>query len=399
MKKKQSMIKSMLFGIIAIGLLGQPAQLHAQPAQLQKSVSQSFNDFYRYFKERFPNVAATPSQVKAIWEVGVKRYRGEPISPELRQAALAGAKKLGISFAAILAIVATYLSYKKLYKPWRLKKLEEKGDLLQALRGDYYYYREHVMELIKAGADPNVQDFYGYTPLHLAAEKGRLHVVEALIKSGAVIDAQTQGTGHVTPLKLALINEKDEVAAALINAGATLPGLLLLLHSAAEEGHLHVVKALIKRGADVNMESLSVLNPGKTPLYLAAEKGHLHVVKALIEAGADVNVKSRNTSNPKTPLRLAAEGGHFRVAMELLIAGADPYTSDSLGAAPIDNPVIQRLVKNITFGRLIVMQQKEGAAGAEEATAAFKNLPDEDLEKISELVATPGMPVKKPFKP
>jgi ankyrin repeat protein len=42
-----------------------------------------------------------------------------------------------------------------------------------ALAGD----AERVKELLKKGADPNAQDKDGYTPLHKAAEKGHVEVV------------------------------------------------------------------------------------------------------------------------------------------------------------------------------------------------------------------------------
>jgi len=49
---------------------------------------------------------------------------------------------------------------------------------------------------------------------------------------------------------------------------------------ASENGHLAIVRLLIKYGADVNKEF---------PLFLAAANGHLSVVKFLVKHGADVN--------------------------------------------------------------------------------------------------------------
>ena len=67
MKKINRSIRLLFLAVLALGLVSQEAQLHGQAtqlkqraAQLQSTVSQSFQDFYRYFKERFPNVAATP---------------------------------------------------------------------------------------------------------------------------------------------------------------------------------------------------------------------------------------------------------------------------------------------------------------------------------------------------
>lgn len=39
--------------------------------------------------------------------------------------------------------------------------------------------------LLKAGADPNIRDLDGQTPLHWAAEEGSIDTVELLLKRGA----------------------------------------------------------------------------------------------------------------------------------------------------------------------------------------------------------------------
>ena len=90
MKKINRSIRSLFLAVVVVGLAVQPMQMIGQEMPLRQRASQSFNDFYRYFKERFPNVSAAPSQVKAMLEVGKRKWRGEPVSPELRQAAWKG---------------------------------------------------------------------------------------------------------------------------------------------------------------------------------------------------------------------------------------------------------------------------------------------------------------------
>lgn len=60
---------------------------------------------------------------------------------------------------------------------------------------------------------------------------------------------------------------------------------------------------------------------GQTALILAARNGHLEVVEALLKAGADPD---HATADGRTALIMAAEGGHATVVESLLRAGADP---------------------------------------------------------------------------
>ena len=59
---------------------------------------------------------------------------------------------------------------------------------------------------------------------------------------------------------------------------------------AAKEGNIGLVKELIERGANVNMQD----NNGWTVLIYAARYGHNNVVKELIEAGANVDIRSND---------------------------------------------------------------------------------------------------------
>jgi ankyrin repeat protein len=90
---------------------------------------------------------------------------------------------------------------------------------------------------------------------------------------------------------------------------------------AAAEGHVDVVNALLKRGADSNASVPS----GFTPFLFATREGRTDVALRLINAGADVKeVAKLSDEHAITPLNLAVENGHFELAAALLNAGADP---------------------------------------------------------------------------
>jgi ankyrin repeat protein len=73
---------------------------------------------------------------------------------------------------------------------------------------------------IAAGEDVDALDRYGQTALMLAAARGRLEAVHALIRAGAALDVTAKYGLSAT--MLAVVNHHVEVAHALAAAGADL---------------------------------------------------------------------------------------------------------------------------------------------------------------------------------
>lgn len=143
------------------------------------------------------------------------------------------------------------------------------------------------------GADVNTQRAVK-TPLMLAAEGCNLAMVRALLAAGADPNVTT-GTAHAffTPLGCAIRGKASlSVIDALIRAGAQLNpvGGFPPLYFALEEDDLGMIKALLARGADVNLGSLR----GITPLMMAAIDSPPKVIETLLAAGADVNAESED---------------------------------------------------------------------------------------------------------
>jgi hypothetical protein len=89
----------------------------------------------------------------------------------------------------------------------------------------------------------------------------------------------TKISDHNQELQL-LSRWKSAIDEKLVDVNIT-DGNATALYVAAERGHLKVVEALIKAGADLNIPKTNI---GTTALYVAANRGHLKVVEALIEA-------------------------------------------------------------------------------------------------------------------
>jgi TonB family protein len=108
--------------------------------------------------------------------------------------------------------------------------------------------------------------------------------------------------------------QQDDEAAALLTA--------------ASEGRVEDVRALLDQGLDVNARN----EDDWTPLLLAALGGHPEVVTLLLERGADVNA---GDTSGQTALMYAARGGHTEAVALLLDHGADVNAKDEEGETPL----------------------------------------------------------------
>ena len=104
------------------------------------------------------------------------------------------------------------------------------------------------------------------------------------------------------------------------------------LHRAAACGDTALVKALLKRGAEVNAEDRF----GITALHLSAQVGDADALSTLLVAGAKVD--ARTGWRRETALHLAAKGGHLEAVKLLVRRGADLNAKTDRVAIPVVPP-------------------------------------------------------------
>ena len=133
-----------------------------------------------------------------------------------------------------------------------------------------YNHADTLSVLLDAGANLELQDFCGYTPLTLAAIEGSVEAIERLVAAGANVEA------------------------------VDMDGLSPLMHAAAA-GQTLAVTTLLRTGATLKI--------GKCPVgaaELAATQGHTAIVKAVEEEEAARQAATEKAAAEKAAAERAA---------------------------------------------------------------------------------------------
>jgi ankyrin repeat protein len=181
----------------------------------------------------------------------------------------------------------------------------------------------------KAGADLNVVDQKGRTPLSVAIGMHFSTTVKALVDLGVNVNVEgaVEAEAPMPPLILAMRRGYSDIVTTLLDAKANMDQIAsdgsTPLTAGAANGHAESVKFLLAHGAGVDAKN----RDGDTPLILAVRHGSMDVVKVLLDAQADVNSRAPDGD---TPLILAVRRGGVDLAKVLLDAkaGVDATSRD-----------------------------------------------------------------------
>ncbi|XP_064190006.1 kinase D-interacting substrate of 220 kDa B-like isoform X4 [Anguilla rostrata] len=185
---------------------------------------------------------------------------------------------------------------------------------------------EIVQELIRRGANINLDDVDCWTALISAAREGHVEVVTELLANNANLEHRDMGGWSA--LMWAAYKGRTEVARLLLEKGAN-PNItgqysVYPIIWAAGRGHAEIVRLLLQYGGKVNCSD----KYGTTPLIWASRKGHYDCVMHLLDNGADVDQEGANSM---TALIVAVRGGYAEVVRELLQRNPNVNMTDKDG--------------------------------------------------------------------
>lgn len=202
--------------------------------------------------------------------------------------------------------------------------------------------------LLDRGANIDHKNSSGWTPLHQAISEKNLDVAKLLIQRGADLQSVDNkglkplelafGPGHECKQDLALPwpRNLDSKKAKLSILGIVTHSLSdklrrnwWLIHYAAAAGDMDTIEILLRKGEDIDTESMV---GGVTPLTLALLHRKFDTAKRLLERGANVN--GTPSQRDICPLLLATGCGIAAAAQLVLEKGADVEAREAKGRSP-----------------------------------------------------------------
>jgi ankyrin repeat protein len=256
---------------------------------------------------------------------------------------------------------------------------DKSGDTPLHIATSYTKKIELAKLLIEKKADINARDIYGYTPLFKLSWllKGGYDLLQLMLKNGANLNVRCN---NGKTLLHSGKNSKDEQLLSFLidnlhqDIDATGTGHTALLAAITAKNTVYA-KLLIDKGANVNVRLSS--KESHTPLRAAIKNNlDIEIIKSLILAGADLNEKG---DDPPL-LHFVLNSGMDEIAKLLIEHGADINLENNKGETPLFEAVRWTKDDNYDFlqfmiahGACLDVHDKQGNSLLHPARSCFDN--------------------------
>lgn len=205
----------------------------------------------------------------------------------------------------------------------RIQQIYQDNDLKVEVCGTSWTYNPLAVTKVILPENATVGNNSGVSVSVLLKKLFETHV------SGDVNEELVKAAANGDNQKVEEILQRSEVDVNGVFAGHT------ALQAASQNGHVELVKILIKHNVDMEIED----KDGDRAVHHAAFGDEPEVIKLLQRGGADLNARNKRR---QTPLHIGVNKGHIGVVKVLLDLGCHPSLQDSEGDTPLHDAISKK---------------------------------------------------------